>query len=80
MDAQTEAPREGLHQPLRHVAALRQPLIRLADPRRRKKTDSMAWRRNKKGFGAGRGNGNHPKHYGFIYIYIYMMYVAQKID
>ena len=32
MDAQTEAAREGLHQPLRHVAALRQPLVRLADP------------------------------------------------
>jgi hypothetical protein len=34
VDAQTEAPREGLHQPLRHVAALRQTLISLADPRR----------------------------------------------
>ena len=63
VDAQTEAPREGLHQPLRHVAALRQPLIRLADPRRRNAW-RMAWRRNQ---GGGKGvPGNHQKHYGFI--------------
>ena len=74
VDAQTEAPREGLHQPLRHVAALRQPLIGLADPRRRGAW-RMAWRRNQGSRGGKGVPGNHQKH-----IWIYMMYVAQKID
>ena len=33
MDAQAQPAREGLHQPLGHVAALCEPLVRLADPR-----------------------------------------------
>lgn len=32
MDAQAQATREGLHEPLRHVASLRESLISLADP------------------------------------------------